>query len=319
MPILSVIVPVYNTERYVEKCLESIAKQTMKDLEIIIVNDGSEDNSETVIKQWIEKNNRTISIKYIKKKNGGLSDARNYGVREAEGKYISFVDSDDYIDKDLYENLKQYMEENIDLIKFKMKTVNEQGEIIEKLDGPIFEECTGEEAFEELCSFEKYIDPACIYLYKREFFIKNKFQYELGTYHEDFGLTPLIMINAKSFISVKEYGYNYLQSNNSITRNENNVKNVKKANDILKHYDNMINKIEKYKITKNTKDLVKRYYTNTVILKAKELQKQEKEFKNYIKEIKQRKLYKNIKPYNIKQLIKRILLSISVNLYIKMR
>lgn len=319
MPILSVIVPVYNTERYVEKCLESIAKQTMKDLEIIIVNDGSEDNSETVIKQWIEKNNRTISIKYIKKKNGGLSDARNYGVREAEGKYISFVDSDDYIDKDLYENLKQYMEENIDLIKFKMKTVNEQGEIIEKLDGPIFEECTGEEAFEELCSFEKYIDPACIYLYKREFFIKNKFQYELGTYHEDFGLTPLIMINAKNFISVKEYGYNYLQSNNSITRNENNEKNVKKANDILKHYDNMINKIEKYKITKNTKDLVKRYYTNTVILKAKELQKQEKEFKNYIKEIKQRKLYKNIKPYNIKQLIKRILLSISVNLYIKMR
>lgn len=319
MPILSVIVPVYNTEKYVEKCLESIAKQTMKDLEMIIVNDGSEDNSETVIKQWIEKNNRTISIKYIKKKNGGLSDARNYGVREAEGKYISFVDSDDYIDKDLYENLKQYMEENIDLIKFKMKTIDENGQKIKELQGPIFETCTGEEAFEKLCSKDKYIDPACIYLYKREFFLKNKFKYEVGTYHEDFGLTPLIIINSKSFVSTGEYGYSYLQRDNSITGKSDVQKNVKKANDVLKHYDNMIIKIENYAVNQYTKDLVKRYYTNTVILKAKEIYENREDFENYIKEIRKRKLYKNIKPYNIKQLIKRLILKFNIKLYIKMR
>lgn len=318
MPKLSVIVPVYNTEKYVKKCLESIANQTMRDLEIIIVNDGSEDNSETVIKQWIESN-KEIKVKYFKKQNGGLSDARNYGVTKALGKYISFVDSDDYIDVNLYKNLEIYMDRNIDLIKFKMKTVNEQGKIIEKLGGPVFEECTGEEAFEKLCGMDRYIDPACIYLYKKEFYIKNKFKYELGAYHEDFGLTPLIIINAKTFISLEEYGYNYLQSDNSITRNQDNERNIKKANDTLKHYDNMINKIEKYDITDKTKELVKRYYTNTVILKAKELKKQKKEFNNYIKEIKKRKLYRNIKPCNIKQFIKRMILSVSVDLYIKVR
>lgn len=319
MPKLSIIVPVYNTEKYVEKCLNSIYNQKIKDLEIIIVNDGSEDNSETVIKQWMEKKDKKITIKYFKKQNGGLSDARNFGVTKALGEYISFVDSDDYIDENLYKNLEKYIKEDIDLIKFKMQTVNEKGNIVKKLEGPIFEKCTGEEGFRKLCGFDKYIDPACIYLYKRDFFIKNKFQYELDTYHEDFGLTPLIIINAKSFVSVNEYGYNYLQSNNSITRNEDAKKNIKKASDILKHYDNMISKIQNYNVNKDTKDLVKRYYTNTVIIKAKELQGHEKEFKNYIKEIKKRKLYKNIKPYNIKQLLKRIILGISVNLYIKMR
>ena len=102
MPKISVIVPVYNTEKYIEKCLQSILSQTMNDIEIIVVNDGSTDNSENVIKQ-IEKNNNTkIQIKYFKKENGGLSDARNYGVKKATGKYISFIDSDDYIDKNLY-------------------------------------------------------------------------------------------------------------------------------------------------------------------------------------------------------------------------
>ena len=134
---LSVIIPVYNTEKYIEKCLDSIANQTLKDLEIVIVNDGSKDNSENVIKQWVEKN-KDINVKYLKKENGGLSDARNFGVENASGEYISFVDSDDYLEKDLYKNLEQYMYQDVDLIKFKMSTYNANGEMIEKMDGPIF-------------------------------------------------------------------------------------------------------------------------------------------------------------------------------------
>lgn len=315
---LSVIVPVYNTSNYLRKCLDSIVNQSMKDIEIIIVNDGSEDNSESIIKHWIE-NNKHVNVKYLKKENGGLSDARNYGIRYATGKYIAFIDSDDYIDKNLFKNLGKYMDDDIEVIKFKIKTVDEKGNILEILDGPVFEKCTGEEAFKKLCIEDRYIDPACIYLYKRDFFISNNFKYRVGTYHEDFGLTPLIIINAKSFVSTNQCGYNYLQRNDSITGSKNIKKEIKKADDVLKHYDNMIEQLDTYNISQKTKNLVKRYYTNTVILKAKELIENEKNFKKYEIELKKRKVYKNIKPYNLKQIIKRLILKFSIKQYLRMR
>ena len=315
---LSVIIPVFNTSKYIRKCLDSIVNQSMKDIELIIVNDGSEDNSETVIKHWIEKN-KHVNVKYLKKENSGLSDARNYGIRFATGKYIAFIDSDDYIDKNLFKNLEKYMADDIEVIKFKIKTVDEKGKIIEKLEGPVFEKCTGEEAFEKLCTEDKYIDPACIYLYRREFWVSNKFKYSVGTYHEDFGLTPLVIINAKSFVSTDQCGYNYLQRNDSITGDKDIEKEIKKAYDVLKHYDNMIEQLNTYSISKKTKDLVKRYYTNAVILKAEELIQNKEEFNKYEKELKKRKIYINIKPYNIKQFIKRIVLKFSIKQYLRMR
>ena len=316
MPKISVIVPVYNTEKYVEKCIKSILSQTMDDIEIIIVNDGTKDNSEAIINKCIKENNTKIPIKYFKKENGGLFDARNYALKYVSGKYISFIDSDDYIEKDLYKNLAKYIDEGIDLIKFKMQQVDENGGIIQKLDGPVFEKCTGEEAYEKLCTQEKYLDPACIYLYKTQFFIENNFKYS-GKYHEDFGLTSLVIIKAKSFVSTNVVGYNYLQTNDSITRNKEYQKEIEKAKCILTNYDNMIKTIKNYEISEKSKDLVRRYYTNTVILKSKDLKN--KDLEEYIKEIKKRKMYKNIKPYNIKQLIKRIVLKISVKLYLKIR
>ena len=317
MPKISVIVPVYNTEKYVEKCLKSIAEQKMNDLEIIIVNDGSTDNSETIIKQWIERNKENIKIKYLNKKNGGLSETRNFALPYATGKYISFIDSDDYIDSNLYSHLEQFMDDNVDLIKFKMQTVDKDGNILEKLDGPVFEKCTGEEGYEKLCTNDRFLDPACIYLYRTEFYKSNNFKYKVGAYHEDFGLTSLIILKAKSFVSTNEYGYYYLQSDNSITRNQNYDKEIKKAKDLLGHYDDMIKVIKNYEISNKSKELIKRYYTNTLILKTKELKGQEK--KQYINEIYRRKLYKNIKPYSLKQLIKRIILKFNINLYLKLR
>ncbi len=317
MPKISVIVPVYNTEKYIERCLNSIKNQTMKDIEIIIINDGSTDHSEAVIKQWIEKNQNKINIQYWKKENGGLSDARNYGVQHATGEYLSFIDSDDYIDKNLYKNLEKYGEQNIDLIKFKMQTIDEKENKIEKLDGPIFEKCTGEEAFEKLCTKDTFLEVACIYLYRREFFMNYHFSYTVGTYHEDFGLTPLILIQAQSVISTNEYGYYYSQTNNSIVRNSDYQKDKKKVKDVLLHYDNAVKKIDKMDISKQSKERIKRYYTNTVIIKAKNLKGND--FEEYIKEIKERKLYRNIQPYNGKQRIKRFLLRFNVKLYLKMK
>ena len=315
MPKISVIIPVYNTEKYIEKCLESLAKQTMQDFEVIIVNDGSTDNSKKVIKDYMKNSN--LDIRYLEKENGGLASARNYGVERALGKYISFLDSDDYLDKDLYKNLEKYMDENIDLIKFKMKTVDEKENVIEKLDGPVFDVCTGEEGYKKLCTTDKYMDPACIYLYRREFFVENNFKYKLR-YHEDFGLTSLIIVQAKTFVSTKIFGYNYLQTGESLTRGKDYKKDIDRAKDMLAHYDNMITLIDAYyNVSDETKDLVKRYYTNSVVLKADTLKGEDK--KRYIKEIKDRFMYRNIKPENLKQKVKRMLLKYNVSLYLKMR
>lgn len=314
-PKISIIVPVYNVEKYVEKCLKSLANQTMQDFEIIIVNDGSKDNSEEIIKNFKE-NHPNLQIKYLKKENGGLASARNYGVKYATGKYISFIDSDDYVDSNLYKNLEKYMDEDIDLIKFKMQTVDETGKILEKLDGPVFEKRTGEDGFKRLFAKDNFIDPACIYLYRREFFIKNKFKYRLR-YHEDFGLTSLIIVRANSFVSTNVFGYNYLQTEESLTRSRDANKDVARAKDMLKHYDNMLIQIDGYNIKKETKEMVKKYYTNSVILKVNTLIGEER--KEYIKEIRNRKMYKNIKADNIKQFIKRNILKFDINLYLKLR
>ena len=315
MPKISVIVPVYNTEKYIEKCLKSLDDQTMKDFEVVIVNDGSKDESERAIKNYMRRTR--MNIKYLKKENGGLASARNYGVERASGKYISFLDSDDYLDKDTFYLLEQYIDKDIDLIKFKMKTVNEKEEVLEKLDGPVFDECTGEEAYKKLCTTDKYMDPACIYLYRREFFVENNFKYKLR-YHEDFGLTSLIIVQAKTFVSTDIFGYNYLQTEESLTRAKDYNKDIERAKDMLAHYDNMIPTVNAYtNISAETKALVKRYYTNSVILKANKLKGKER--KQYIKEIKNRFMYRNIKPENLKQKLKRILLKYSVNLYLKMR
>lgn len=315
MPKISVIIPVYNTEKYIEKCLDSLESQRMQDFEIIIVNDGATDNSENVIKDYMK--NSKLNIKYLKKENGGLASARNYGVKKASGKYLSFLDSDDYLDKNLFSELEKYIDKDIDLIKFKMKTVDENGKLIEKLDGPVFNVCSGEEAYEKLCTADKYMDPACIYLYKREFFVENNFKYKLR-YHEDFGLTSLIIIQAKTVISTEICGYNYLQTEESLTRSKDDSKNIDRAKDMIIHYDNMLAVIDaNYNISEKTKELVKRYYTNSVVLKAGSLKGKEK--KNFIKEIKYRMMYKNIKPENLKQKIKRILLKYNISLYLKMR
>ena len=93
--LVSIIIPIYNVENYLEQCIISVVHQTYKNLEIVIVNDGSTDNSENIILDYLKKDNRIV---YIKKKNGGLSSARNSGLDKCKGKYVSFVDSDDTLD-----------------------------------------------------------------------------------------------------------------------------------------------------------------------------------------------------------------------------
>ena len=151
---------------------------------------------------------------------------------------------------------------------------------------------------------------------KKELFTKNNFKFQ-RTYHEDFGLIPLIIVSAKTVVSIPDYLYQYVQSPNSITRNEDYKKTLKKMDEVLAHYDNMLKEIEKIELSKRTKENLKIYYTNAIILKLQELK--EKDKSKYIHEIKKRKMQNNIRARNLKQLIKKIILKININLYLKMR
>ena len=312
---ISVIIPVYNTEKYLKRCLDSVIAQEYKDLELVLINDGSTDNSEQLINEYKTKYPELIS--YYNKENTGVADTRNFGIKKAKGEYIMFLDSDDYIDTALLKNLEEYINKNIDLIKFKLQRVNEEGETLEIVPGATFEETTGEEGFNKLYSTDVLLDSPCVYLIKKEILTKNNLKFMVGTEHEDFGLVPFIIVLAKTMVSVNFYGYYYIQSENSITRNENYKKTIKKAYDALKHYDNAIELTQKLKLGKLTKQNIKIYYTNAIILKAKELHKEEQE--KYIKEIQARKMVKNIKVRNLKQLIKKILLSLNIKLYLQMK
>ena len=314
MPKISVIVPVYNVENTIGKCLDSIVNQTLKDIEIIVVNDGSKDKSQDIIDEYAKKYS---NIKSYIKENGGLSDARNYGLEKASGDYICFVDSDDYINTSLFEKLEKYILLQIDMIKYKMIKVDENYKEIEKIDGPTFDELMGEDAFNTLYSTDIMLQPAWLYLYKKSFLDENNFKYPVGKYHEDFATTVLLMVKAKSIVSTDIYGYYYYQSNESITRGNDKEKTLKRAMDMLEHYTAMEEEIKNIDLAKKTKENIKIYYTNNIILKVEELEGEDR--KLYIKEIKRRKMLKNIKARNLKQLLKKLLLNININWYLKLR
>ena len=312
---LSVIIPVYNAEKTLKKCIESVLKQKDEDLEIVLINDGSTDASDKMIQEYKEKNPKIIS--YYKKKNTGVADTRNYGIKKAKGKYILFLDADDYLDIHLYGLVKQYMEKAIDLIKFKLQRENEKGKVIETVDGPVFEDKTGEEGFEVLYATDVLLDSPCVYVIKKDIFIKNKLEFKVGTEHEDFGLMPFVIVLAKTMISINFYGYHYVQVKGSITRNDSYEKTKKKANDALKQYDEALLKIERYQLNKKTAETLKIYYTNAILLKVETLEK--KDQKKYIKEIRKRKMTKNIKAKDIRQLFRKIMLSLNIKWYLSLR
>lgn len=310
---LSIIVPVYNTEKHLKKCFDSIINQNNSEIEVVVINDGSTDNSEVIIKEYTEQYKDVF--KYYKKDNSGVADTRNFGIEKATGEYIMFLDSDDYIDKKLYDNIKKYIDENVELIKYKMQRVDENDKILSIVPGATFDKITGEEGFNKLYGTDVLLDSPCVYVIKKDIFTRDNLKFKVGTEHEDFGLIPFVIVLAKSMVSTNFYGYYYVQSKGSLMRNENYQKTIKRVYDALGHYDNAKEYSKEINISKLTHDNIMIYYTNAVILKARDLKEEER--KKYLEELKKRKVFKNIKVRNLKQMIKKILLMIDMNLYLK--
>lgn len=256
-----------------------------------------------------------MKIIYGNKDEIDIGKLRNKGIYEAKGKYFMFVDVDDFIDENLLWNLVPYIEKNVDIIKYKMKII--KGNNSEKILGPVFDVVTGEEAFNKLCFEDKFLDSPCLYLIKKEYFENMNLKFAENMYHEDFGLIPLLIANASSVISTNIFGYMYMQTENSITRNKNYSKSILKVQHKIEHYKNMLNELEKMSLNLYTKDNIKIYYTNSVILSFKELNKNDR--KKFVKQIKKLKMLSNLKNKSFKQLFRKIIIKTSIGLYLKLK
>ena len=240
--LISVIVPIYNVENYLEKCLDSILSQTYKNIEVILVDDGSPDKCGEICDTYKDKDNR---IKVIHKKNGGLSDARNAGIEIANGNYIMFIDSDDYILNNMIETLYSRMiKDKSDVAECNFFYVDGDGnEIKERNKDMPFEDevITSDEAMERLISDKYwYFITACNKLYKRQLFSEIRFPY--GKYNEDEFIAHLIIEKCKLISLVKDPLYCYCQRNTSIMGSKFNIRNLDGAEAFLNRSNMLIEK-----------------------------------------------------------------------------
>ena len=235
---ISVIVPVYNVEAYLERCVESILKQTYSNLEILLVNDGSTDKSGELCDQLALRDQR---IRVIHKENGGLSDARNRGIDEASSDLIGFIDSDDYIDEDMYETLYRHLREvNADLSMCGHYDVYHQ--IPEKQVSEIKTwELSSEEAIKMVMEAKILSVTAVNKLYKKELF--NHLKFEVGKIAEDAFIMIRLLDQCQKVVATNEKKYYYVHRENSITTQKFSLKflNVieayeQNANIIREHY-----------------------------------------------------------------------------------
>ena len=301
----SFIVPVYNTKKYLKKCLDSILNQTYQNYEIIVVNNGSTDESANILKEY-EKNNNNIKV--ISQENQGLSEARNNGIQKATGDYFLLVDSDDYIEENLLEKLNEVIFDEPDLIRFQAREVDEEYKIIKEYEEEDFNTLDGKSAFKKISNYH-YIENAWIYLYKTAYFKNNKFKYTKGVYHEDYGLTPLVIIKANKVKSISYIGYNYLQQQNSIMHSNNYNKVKKKAFDMLHEYIKLID-LDDDKIYKS-------FLTNSVIQKAKTLKGVE--YKEYINKLKKIKAFDCLLDDTLLRKIKKYIIKHNLKLYLNLK
>ena len=202
---VSIIIPVYNVEMLLDRCIASVINQTYTNLEIILVDDGSPDKCGEICDAWAEKDNR---IKVIHKANGGLSDARNAGLEIASGDFVAFLDSDDYF-LDNFSKVCEFVNQNQD----NDVVVSKHG--IDKINGLV------------------YPISACMKFFKLDFLRNNSIKFEKGIYHEDVVFSLEVVYHTDKIKTVDENFYYYdLSSVTSITREHNEAKYIKRFKDI---------------------------------------------------------------------------------------
>lgn len=236
---VSVIVPVYNVEKFIDKCLNSLVKQSLKEIEVIVVNDGTKDNSQKIVDKYVKK--YPDKIKSYIKENGGQGSARNYGLKKASGEYIGYVDSDDFVEKDMYKKLyNKAKENNYDIVVCGNYNVSEDYQN-KNIDAFINNYNTDLENifFGKMAVWNK--------IYKRDILIKNKLEFKEKVWYEDLAFTLKAIMNSNTFAFIDEPLYDYLIREGSTMNNSNVQRNLEildAFNDILSYIQH--NKKEEY-------------------------------------------------------------------------
>lgn len=314
--LISIVIPVYNVERYLKKCINSIVNQSYKNIEIILVDDGSTDNSSEICDEYIKKDDR---IKVIHKENGGLSDARNKGIDMAKGKYITFVDSDDYVENLYIEKLYEAIcKQNAVVAICAIYKINENEQIISKIGYQENLVKSGKETLKDLYqghSLENIVAWNKMY----DITLFGELRYPFGKLHEDEFTTYKILYTADKVAIIADPLYYYRQSESSIMGRKFNIKRLdvldafeerseffKERNEI-ELYDLSL-KTMSYSICKNYVKVKLNVEDNEVILKSLI-----KRYRNNYK-----KIWK-AENIDIKTKIKMLLFYLFPNLYFTMK
>ena len=293
----SIIIPVYNVEKYLKKCLDSVLSQTYTNYEVIIVCDKCEDESEKIVDKYVKNHS---NFKKIYKEKTGLSMARNIGVENACGEYILFLDSDDYIASELLSVLNDNLNDNLDVLRFQARVIEKDNIIDYNEEG--FDVTNGVEAFKHIIKYH-FVENSWCYCYNKKFFKNHNFKFMVGCVAEDYGLTPLIIAKASRVKSISFIGYNYVQRENSLMSEKDYKKKVKKMDDMFLQATFLKGKLKDI----DDNSVFISFINNSLIYYSTTLKKND--YKKYKVILKKLRCFDHLENKTFKQKIKKILIT----------
>ena len=288
-PLLTVVIPVYNVEKYLNRCLKSILVQEWKNYDIILVDDGSTDRSPQICDDYVKAYD---FISVIHKENGGLSEARNTGLSQAKGEYVYFPDSDDWLEPDTFIALAEALEsQKFDIISFNREFVKGEEDVIvsDSVETQVFD---GKDAFVQMLKHSYITGFANDKVYRKSLFTDHNIQFPIGKYYEDLGTNYKLFLSAKRVYATNQKYYHYLIDNpDSITQSW----NEKKFRDMFEFYKEVFySTFVRSQLNQEELQISQLYYVNglTHILASLYKSKLDKKYIDITNEVKQ-ELLKN--------------------------
>ena len=280
---VSIIIPVYNSEKYISKCLDSVLNQTYENIEVLVINDGSKDNSINILKEYEKKDNRIV---VIDKENEGVAKTRNMGIKKATGEYIMFIDNDDYIDEDYVE---KYLSSNNgeDIVIGSYKRTDIKDKVLFKYN------------LDENSTWSKYVVLApWAKLYKKEFLINNKIEFLNYGIGEDVYFNLLCYSKTNKIKVINDFKYNWFYNNESVSNTK--QRGLKKTVDITILLNNILSVVDIS--DKYNNYFLERYIYWYLLFSGKEATKEDfiEQYNKYINWLNDNKIKSNIKPLFLK-------------------
>lgn len=250
----SFIIPVYKVQEYLDKCVSSVREQSYRDIEIILVDDGSPDECPRMCDQYASEDSR---IRVIHKPNGGLSDARNKGLEVATGEYVLFVDSDDYVEKNICEKLVPFTNMGWDIL---IGDATVEGGVCDLTHVPLDGVVDGYTYCKRALQEGKMPEAVWLNVYRREFLLEKNLWFRYGILHEDVEFTPRAFLTAESVRYTGVVLYHYLIRNDSITTRKDRRKNMRDLYETCCELEKMYKSIEDVELRKLMRDTLTASY-----------------------------------------------------------